>query len=76
MGKQVLCIADPYAGQVFPHSITGLFPEKPSEIFLGQAGMSGQERKGNIFRIIFLDIIHGLADGFLVEQPAGILPDR
>ena len=30
--------------------------------------MGGQQRKGNILRIIFLDIVYGFADGFFMEQ--------
>ena len=41
VGEQVFGIADPDAGQVFPHGKAGLFPEKPTEIFRGKAGVGG-----------------------------------
>ena len=36
--------------------------------------MGGQQRKGNILRIIFLDIVYGFADGFLMEQTGRRFP--
>ena len=68
VGEQMPGVPDTYLCQVFPDGHPGLFLKKLPEIFGRQPGMGGQQRKGNILRIIFLDIVYGFADGFFMEQ--------